>query len=60
MRMLVRSLVVLLSIWLAGCTIRANLNTGFTPAPPAAGQVPRDSLAVRRFTDDRSHTSSTV
>jgi hypothetical protein len=48
-----RTVVVLGSIALAGCTIRANLHTGFTPAAPVKGQVQRDALAVRRFTDSR-------
>jgi hypothetical protein len=48
-----RRFVAALSIVLAGCTIRANLNTGFTPAAPVTGQTRRAPLAVQRFTDDR-------
>jgi hypothetical protein len=53
MRVFDRRFVLLLSLFLAGCTVRANLNTGFKPAASVAGQAPRDSLAVRRFTDSR-------
>ena len=54
MRALARKLILLCLISLGACdTIQANLNTGFDPAPPVVGGVPRDSLAVQRFTDDR-------
>jgi hypothetical protein len=53
MRAVDRFVVVLLSIPLAGCTVRANLDTGYKPAPAVRGQTPRDALAVQRFTDAR-------
>ena len=45
--------VLLCSIAVTGCTIRANLDTGFTPAPRAAQQPTAPALAVQRFADER-------
>jgi hypothetical protein len=43
----------MLAICLAGCTVRANLDTGFPPGPRVAVDAPRPALAVRRFADQR-------
>lgn len=47
------ALLLACSLALAGCTIRANLDTGFPPAPRAAQQPTAPALAVQRFVDAR-------
>ncbi|MGH7785521.1 MAG: hypothetical protein ACRERC_01570 [Candidatus Binatia bacterium] len=53
MRAVDRVVVVLLSMVVSGCTIRANLDTGFVQWPPSATTEKRDALAVQRFVDER-------